>query len=100
MQPGLHPVLKGSIQIVNLSVFRKTCEEIRSENEGLLIHSEGCLFLVKTLAKDVELGTEIKIFLYQKKRVLADFFKDVIFLEKLASLGDIFHHLNELNTDM
>ena len=72
-----------------------------SHHQDLLFHSDvRWLSRGKILGRVIELKTEIEIFLREKKHALADCFKDVAWLAKLAYLGDIFMHLNELNSDM
>ncbi len=109
LQPDLHAVLNDAIQIVNFvkaralnsRIFHKMCEEMGSPHQDLLFHSDvRWLSRGNILGRVIELKTEIEIFLREKKHALADCFKDVAWLAKLAYLGDIFMHLNELNSDM
>ncbi|XP_064412969.1 zinc finger BED domain-containing protein 5-like [Latimeria chalumnae] len=109
IQPELHSVLKDAIQIVNFikaralnsRLFRVMCEEMGSEHQHLLYHSEvRWLSRGKILSRVMLLRTEIEIFLREKKHSLADRFKDEAWLAKLAYLSDIFQHLNELSTEM
>lgn len=109
MQPDLHQVLKDVIEIINFikaralnsRIFRLMCEEMGSEYQHLLYHSDiRWLSRGRILARVVSLKTEIEIFLTDKKHKLSDRFIDNEWMAKLAYLSDIFHHLNQLNTEM
>lgn len=109
MQPDLHQVLKDVIQIINFikaramnsRIFRLMCEEMGSDHQNLLYHSDiRWLSRGKILARVLSLKTEIEIFLTDKRHECADRFSDNKWMAKLAYLGDIFHHLNQLNTEM
>ena len=76
------------------------CEELGLRHQNLLLHS-GVRWLSreKILRRVTEVKSEIEIFLPEKNHALAGYLKDVSCLAKLAYLGDIFMHRNELNSD-
>jgi hypothetical protein len=52
------------------------------------------------LTRLFELKTDVEIFLRDKKSPLSDYFKNNVWLAKLAYLSDVFSILNELNLSM
>jgi hypothetical protein len=86
------------ISSIKSKVFKKLCEDMRTEHLSLLYyssarwHSRG-----NVLSRTFELRQEIFIFPKEKGYKDAEYFADVDFLIKLAYLCDIFEKLNSLN---
>ncbi|XP_068232174.1 protein FAM200C-like [Palaemon carinicauda] len=86
---------------LNHRVFKLFCEEMGSEHQVLLFHTEvRWLSRGKMLARIAELADEIAIFLREYQSNFAENFEDEIFILSLSYLADIFGHLNDLNLSM
>lgn len=109
LPPTLKSVLSTAVQVVNFirshalnhCLFKLFCQEVVSEHEVLLYHTEvRWLSRGRILSRLVELRVELAIFLREKESDLADKFDCPNFIHYLAYLADIFTILNELNTSL
>ncbi|XP_068201439.1 protein FAM200A-like [Palaemon carinicauda] len=105
---GLNEVLSFCVKVVNYirgralnhSVFKLFCEEMGSEHQVLLFHTEvRWLSLGKMLTRIAELADEVAIFLREYQSDFAENFEDEIFIPSFY-LADIYGHLNDLNLSM
>lgn len=89
--------VKGSA--LNTRLFRRLCEDMDSDHDSLLFHTEvRWLSKGNMLQRVLELFDEIVSFLRdQKKSVLLEAFQEESFKFRLSYLCDIFSALNELN---
>uniref|UniRef100_K7FR34 DUF4371 domain-containing protein n=1 Tax=Pelodiscus sinensis TaxID=13735 RepID=K7FR34_PELSI len=106
MEPEVHKVLQDVIDVVNFiktrplnsRIFTILCNEMGSDHENLLYHTEVCwLSRGKVLKRGVKLKDELRIFLLQKDKCskFADLFCD----DKWLS-ADIFAIINTLNLSL
>ncbi|XP_076042078.1 protein FAM200C-like [Oratosquilla oratoria] len=87
--------------IVYARLFKLPCEEMGSEHQVLLFHTEvRWLSRGKILTRMAELKDEIAIFLREYQSNFAENFEDEVFILSLSYLADIFSHLNDVNTFM
>lgn len=109
LPPHLKEVLSVCVKVVNFirgcplnhSVFKLLCEEMGSEHQVLLFHTEvWWLSRGKILNRIAELHAEIAIFLREYQSNSAENFEDEMFILSLSYLTDIFSHLNDLNLSM
>lgn len=109
LPPTLKSVLSTAVQVVNFirsralnhRLFKLFCQEVGSEHEVLLYHTEvRWLSRGRILSRLVELRVELAIFLREKESDLADKLDCPHFIHYLAYLADIFSILNELNTSL
>ncbi|XP_068200624.1 protein FAM200C-like [Palaemon carinicauda] len=86
---------------LNHRVFKLFCEEMGSEHQVLLFHTEvRWLSRRKMLTCIAELADEIAIFLREYQSDFAEKFADDFFNLSLSYLADIFGHLNDLNLSL
>ena len=109
LPPHLKDVLSICVQVVNFirgrplhhRVFKLFCEEMGSEHQVLLFHTEvRWLSRGKILTRLAELKDEIAIFLREYQSNLAEKFEDEVFILSLSYMADIFSHLNDINLFM
>ena len=83
---------------VNHRIFKALCQELGSDNEVLLYHSEvRWLSRGEVLKRMQELKHEVSIFLKNKGSTFSEKFDCKSFLYGLAYLADIFGHINNVN---
>lgn len=88
-------------QALNHRLFKILCQELGSEHEVLLYHTDvRWLSRGRVLTRVMELRNEMAGFLREKKNKLADEFDQHSFIVSLAYLADIFSHLNDLNVSL
>ena len=106
MPADLLSVLNDSLKLVNFikarplnsRVFTVLCNEMGSQHKALLLHTEvRWLSRGKVLTRLFELRHELQQFFEDNPFPLASKLHNEDFLQKLASLADIFSVLNELN---
>ncbi|XP_068206246.1 protein FAM200C-like [Palaemon carinicauda] len=86
---------------LNHKVFKLFCEEMGSEHQVLLFHTEmRWLSRGKMLTRIAELADEIAIFLRKYQSDFAENFGDENFIVSLSYLADIFSHLTDLILSM
>lgn len=109
MPDELLSVLNDVVKIVNFikacplnsQIFRTICNEMGSEHETVLLHTEvPWLSHGKVLARIFELRCEVQEFFVHNPFHLSSRLQDDIWLQKLAYLADIFSTLNELNLSL
>ncbi|KAF2345157.1 protein of unknown function DUF4371 [Trinorchestia longiramus] len=109
LPPKLAEVLKIIVECVNYGrkralnhrIFKELCNEIGSESEVLLYHSNvrwlsrgnvlNCVFVVRV---------KLALFLQEYQHCHADYFENSEFILILAYMADIFDALNHLNQQM
>lgn len=105
----LHNVMDIIVKVVNFirgralnhRVFKAFCEEVGSEHQVLLFHTNvRWLSRGRVTTRVFELRQEIAEFLRHQECELASHFDDDDFIVHLAYLADTFSHLNELNVSM
>ena len=88
-------------QALNHRLFKILCQELGSEHDVLLYHTDvRWLSRGRVLTRVMELRNEIATFLREKKNKLVDHFDEPSFIISLAYLADIFSHLNDLNVSL
>ena len=88
-------------RVPNHRLFKVFCEDISAAYTHFLYYTEvRWLSWGQVLNRVLQLRQEIKIFLREKGKDLADYFGDPIFVAKLAYISDIFGHLNALNISL
>ena len=109
LNPELSSVLQTAIKIVNYiktrpinaRLFSTLCNEMGSEHEALLFHTEvRWLSRGKVLSRLYELRDEVRLFLIKSESQLADYLTDPDWLASLAYLSCIFERLNLLNLSL
>jgi len=109
MPSELKTVLEQAVKVINFikarainsRMFTILCNEMGSEHNKLLLHSEvRWLSRGKVLVRLFELRQEVQIYLANSEFSLAYCFLDELWLERLAYLADIFGKLNELNSSL
>ncbi len=109
MPDELLSVLNDVVKIVNFikarplnsRIFRTICNEMGSEHETLLLHTEvRWLSRGMVLSRMFELRCEVQEFFVHNPFPLSSFLQDDIWLQKLAYLADTFSTLNELNLSL
>jgi len=86
---------------LNHRLFRALCNEMGSEHEVLLYHTEvRWLSRGRVFTRVYELRKEIELFLRDKGNKLHENFSDNDFVTSLAYMSDVFTFLNELNTSL
>ena len=109
MPSNLKDVLDQAVKVVNFiksralnsRMFTILCNEMGSEHNKLLLHSEvRWLSRGKVLSRLFELRSEVQIFLTNSKFELAYCFLDELWLSRLSYLADIFDRLNSLNASL
>ncbi|XP_072909831.1 zinc finger BED domain-containing protein 5-like isoform X6 [Hemitrygon akajei] len=87
---------------VHSRMFKKLCEHLDKEHTNLLLHTEiQWLSRGRVLNRLFELKGELQEYFQENGRpYFAECFKDEEWLQKLAYLADIFHHMNELNKSL
>ncbi|XP_042858681.1 zinc finger BED domain-containing protein 5-like [Penaeus japonicus] len=109
LNPELSSVLQTAIKIVNYiktrpinaRLFSTLCNEMGSEHEALLFHTEvRWLSRGKVLNRLYELRDEVRLFLIESESQLADHLTDPDWLANLAYLSCIFERLNLLNLSL
>ncbi|KAG6934017.1 zinc finger BED-type containing 5 [Chelydra serpentina] len=111
MEPEVHKVLQDVIDVVNFikarplnsRIFTILCNEIRSDHENLLYHTEvRWLSRGKVLHKVVKLKDELCIFLLPNDKCskFNDLFCDDKWLSVVCYLADIFEKINTLNLSL
>lgn len=107
--PELKSVLDTAIKIVNhiksrplnTRLFATLCNELGSQHEGLLFHTEvRWLSRGNVLSRLFELRDEVRLFLMEQGSQLADHLTDPDWLTRLAYLSCIFDRLNGLNLSL
>lgn len=102
-------VLDEAVKIVNFikarplnsRLFSALCNEMGSDHEHLLLHSEiRWLSRGKVLTRLLELRDEVRLFLINSKFQLTHYLNDFVWLSSLAYLADIFNILNTLNSSL
>ena len=82
-------------------LFQVFCKDIGAAYTHLLYYTEvRWLSRGQVLNRFLQLRQEIKIFLREKGKDLADYFGDPIFVARLAYISDIFGRLNALNISL
>lgn len=99
----LHDVVKIvnfiKARLLNSRIFHTICNEMGSEHETLLLHTEvRWLSRGKVLARIFELRCEVEEFFVHNPFHLSSCLQDDIWLQRLAYLADIFSTLNELKS--
>ena len=109
LEPEVNQVLKDVIQIVNFikarplnsRLFSVLCNEMGSEFDGLLLHTEvRWLSRGSVLRRVVELKDELRLFLSDCNNNLAEKFCNERWLLILCYLCDIFEKINDLNSSL
>lgn len=111
LEPEVHKVLQDVIDVVNFiktrplnsRIFTILCNEMGSDHENILYHTEvRWLSCGKVLKRVVELKDELHIFLLQKDKCskFADLFCDDKWLSVVCYLADIFEKINTLNLSL
>ena len=109
LEPQLRNVLQTAIKVVNFiksrpvntRLFATLCQEMGSEHESLLFHTEvRWLSRGKVLTRLFELREEVRIFLSVCGSPLADHLTDPTWVTGLAYLAGIFDKLNSLNLSL
>ena len=86
---------------LNHRLFAVLCNEMESQHEHLLLHTEvRWLSRGRVVQRVFELRKELTIFLTEHNAPLAQPLGDVLWNAKLAYLADIFNILNALNTSL
>ena len=106
LEPELKHVLDTAIKMVNyiktrplnIRLFASLCNELGSEHEGLLFHTEvRWLSRGNVLSRLYELQDEVRLVLMEHGTQLADHLTDPAWVTRLAYLSCIFKKLNGLN---
>jgi hypothetical protein len=109
MPVEMKTVLDTSVKIVNCikcrplasRLFHILCNEMGSQYESLLYHTEvRWLSRGNVLRRVFDLKDEINVFYATENPNITQILHDIIFLQRLAYLSDIFSKLNELNISM
>lgn len=109
LNPELKHVLDTAVKMVNLiksrplntRLFSTLCNEMGSEHQGLLLHTEvRWLSRGNVLSRLYELRDEVRIFLTDQRSPLAEHLTDPGWVTKLAYLSSIFEKLNGLNMSL
>ncbi|XP_034083391.1 protein FAM200A-like [Gymnodraco acuticeps] len=109
LDPELKSVLETAIKMVNYiksrplntRLFANLCNELGSEHQGLLFHTEvRWLSRGNVLSRLYELLDEVRLFLTEHGSQLADHLTDPDWLTRLAYLSCIFDRLNGLNLSL
>jgi len=109
MPEDLKAVLKQSVNVINFikaralnsRIFTILCQEMGSEHEKLLLHTEvRWLSRGKVLNRLFELRSEVQVFLSDSKHEFKSCFFDELWLAKLAYLSDVFGRLNDINLSL
>ena len=109
LPPKLEEVLKIVVECVNYvrnsalkhRIFRELCNEMGSEFEVLLYHSNvRWLSREKVLNRVFAMRVELAMFLREHQHCHADYFENSEFILILAYMADIFDALNHLNQQM
>ena len=109
LPPKLAEVLKIVVQCVNYvrnsalkhRIFKELCNEMGSEFEVLLYHSNvRWLSRGKVLNRVFAMRVELALFLREHQHCHADYFENSEFILILAYMADIFDALNHLNQQM
>ncbi len=109
MPDELLSVLNDVVKIVNFikarplnsHIFRTICNEMGSEHETLLLHTEvRWLSRGKVLSRMFELRCEVQEFFVHNPFPLSSFLQDDIWLQKLTYLAETFSTLNKLNLSL
>ena len=86
---------------LNSRLFKQLCITDNSSHHTLLMHTAvRRLSRGKTLERVFLLCHELAAFLQDKGHKNAHYFRDLLFLARLALLIDIFEHVNKLNTEL
>ncbi|XP_067126358.1 zinc finger BED domain-containing protein 5-like [Centruroides vittatus] len=105
----LSTTLSNAVKIVNFiksratncRLFRTLCEDFGSFHVSLLLHTEvRWLSRGKVLTRLFELKSEVQAFFIDHPFHLSSCISDVLWLQKLAYLADIFCKLNELSMSL
>ena len=106
---SLKNVLDEAVKIVNYvkarplqaRLFNILCEEMGSQHMSLLLHTEvRWLSRGKVLVRLFELRRELSVYFLEHKFSLSDRLTDLLWLQRLAYLSDIFSRLNEINKSL
>ncbi|CAL9702155.1 unnamed protein product [Knipowitschia caucasica] len=109
LNPELKHVLDTAVKMVNhiksrplnTQLFSTLCNEMGSEHQGLLLHTEvRWLSRGNVLSRLYELRDEVRIFLTDQRSPLAEHLTDPGWISKLAYLSSIFEKLNGLNMSL
>ena len=109
LPPKLVELLKIVVECVNYvrnsalkhRIFKELCNEMGSEFEVLLYHSNVCwLSPGKVLNRVFAMRVEFALFLREHQHCHADYFEDSEFILILAYMANIFNALNNLNQRM
>lgn len=109
LDPEVNAVLQTAVKMVNFiksrplntRLFSTLCQEMGSEHETLLFHTEvRWLSRGKVLTRLFELREEVRIFLADNGSPLADHLTDTSWVSKLAYMAGIFDKLNSLNLSL
>ncbi|KAF2347853.1 Ribonuclease H-like domain [Trinorchestia longiramus] len=109
LPPKLAEVLKIVVECVNYvrnralnhRIFKELCNEMGSESEVLLYHSNvRWLSRGKVLNRVFAMRVELALFLLEYQHCHADYFENSEFILILAYMADIFDALNHLNQQM
>ena len=109
LPPKLAEVLKTVVECVNYvrnsalnhRIFKELCNEMGSEFEVLLYHSNvRWLSRGKVLNRVFAMRVELALFLREHQHRHADYFENSEFIHILAYMADIFDALNHLNQQM
>lgn len=109
LDPELKSVLETATKIVNYiksrpvntRLFAALCNELGSEHQSLLFHTEvRWLSRANVLHRLYELRDEVRLFLMEHASQLADHLTDPDWLTRLAYLSCIFDRLNGLNMSL
>jgi len=83
---------------LNTRLLKVLCEEMDSDHQNLLFHSEvRWLSRGEVLKMLYELRKEVELFLIDKKSDLPHYFQDNKRVARLTYLSDIFSYINEMN---